>query len=276
MSVTIHSKITDIDSLIPRVVDCETEDCRFKSFFYELYNFHVELEVCGPVKNNTSSDTLISNILTASETITIPKKSWEIATREYSRPLIRAQCSMTRVLMENIYFNLEGIKEQGPRVQFMSSPRGLKYTIGGNRYRTRVEGAAIVGPRTQYLPIISFTGGLENQTWDEFLIETYSAMLGQLTRNLSILQTGFEDQEVFIIGFHGPYLHIARGYFPKGLITRVHAEGYSENETKSLNFTRGYNLCFKEDWLEAIRALSRLLRYIISGKAKVGAVQVNM
>lgn len=42
--------------------------------------------------------------------------------------------------------------------RFMTSPRELKYTIGGNRYRTRVEGAAIVGPRAQYLPIISFTG----------------------------------------------------------------------------------------------------------------------
>ncbi|KAE8134962.1 hypothetical protein BDV38DRAFT_273173 [Aspergillus pseudotamarii] len=204
-------------------------------------------EVYGPVKNNTSSDTLISNILTASEITTTPKTSWEIAIREYSRLFIRAQCSMTRVLMENFYFNLEVSKSKGPG--FMASPRELKYTIGGNRYRTRVEGAAIVEPRAQYLPIISFTGGLENQTWNEFL-----------TRNLSILRTGFEDQEVFIVG----------------LITRVHAEGYSEHEAFSLKFTRGYNLCFMEDWLDAIRVLSRLIRYIISGKAKVGAVQVNM
>ncbi|KAE8158337.1 hypothetical protein BDV40DRAFT_291863 [Aspergillus tamarii] len=252
MSVTIHSKGIGIGRLIPRVIYYETEDsnvankactfnwpgidCKFNFFLYELYNFHVELEVYGP-------------------------KSWKIATREYSRSFTRAQCSMSRVLMENIHFNLECLKEQGPRVQFMTSPRELKYTIGGNRYRTRVEGAAIVGPRAQYLPIISFTG-----TWNEFLMETYCTMLGQLTRNLSILQTGFEDQEVFIVGFHRPYLHITHRYFPEGLITRAF----------SLKFTPGYNLCFKEDWLEVICVLSRLLRYIISGKVKVGAVQVNM
>lgn len=47
-------------------------DCKFNFFLYELYNFHVELEVYGPVRNITSNDTLISNILTASEIITIP------------------------------------------------------------------------------------------------------------------------------------------------------------------------------------------------------------
>ncbi|KAE8329121.1 hypothetical protein BDV39DRAFT_172579 [Aspergillus sergii] len=301
MSVTIHSKITDIDSLIPRVVDCETEDkdvdrlipCVFKEsgiadeerildwpqehfafrfFFCELYSYRTELEAYGLLKDNTG----ISNILTPSETIIIPRKSWKVSTRDHSSLFIHAQCSMSRVLMGSIYDNLEGIKEQGPRVQFMSSTRELKYTIGGDRYKTRVEGAAIVGPRAQYLPILSFTGWFEHQTWNEFLIETFSTMLGQLTRNLSILHTGFADQEVFIVGFHGPHLHIARGYFPKDLIRRVHAEGYSENETFSLEFTRGYNLWLKEDWLEAIRALARLFRYLLSGKAKVGAVQVNM
>lgn len=64
--------------------------------------------------------------------------------------------------------------------------------------------------------------------------------------------------------------------FQKALSRESNAQRYTKNEAFSLKFTPGYNLCFKEDWLEVICALLRLLRYIISGKVKVGAVQVNM
>ena len=98
-------------------------------------------------------------------------------------------------------------------------------------------------------------------------------MLGQLTKNLSILDTGFQDQEVFILGFHGPYIHIARGFFTKDLISRVYAQGHFDQEPINLQFTRSYDLFLKEDWLEATRVLTRLIRYLLSGTARVGAVQ---
>jgi hypothetical protein len=112
----------------------------------------------------------------------------------------------------------------------------------------------------------------EGQTWHGFLVETLSVMLGQLARNFAYLSRRSRDQEVFVIGFHGYKMHIARGYFTREMITRVHVEGCSEGELVDLQFSRGFDLYFKEQWIEATRALARLARYILSGEAKVAAV----
>ncbi|OJJ75330.1 hypothetical protein ASPBRDRAFT_148138, partial [Aspergillus brasiliensis CBS 101740] len=97
-------------------------------------------------------------------------------------------------------------------------------------------------------------------------------MLGHLTRNFRSPHRGVQSQEVFVVGFHGPYLHICRGYFPQDLISRVYLDGCADDEEFDLQFTRGYNLYLKEDWLAAMRALTRLLRYLLSGKAMVAGV----
>jgi hypothetical protein len=117
----------------------------------------------------------------------------------------------------------------------------------------------------------------KGQTWSEFLMETLSVMLGQLTINIGAQRADedSQDQEVFVVGFHGFYFHVAHGFFTKTLVSRVHAKGCSENESFSLRFTQGYNLWLKEDWLEATRALARLFRYLLSGRAKVGAIQAS-
>ncbi|PLB52054.1 hypothetical protein P170DRAFT_377519 [Aspergillus steynii IBT 23096] len=297
MSVTINSKVVELDDLIPKVVDreCEDEDverlipwvfqhsdivdgdclesgpkegCEFQPLFYHLQSYRCELQA------NDSDDTGISNIFVPSETITLPRKSWRMPGREQFTHFINDQCTITKLLLQSIYLSLDhDVKAPDPKVEFTTAARDLKYTIGGSRYATRLEGAVLAGPRAQYMPMIAFTGWFIGQTWNAFLMETFSAMLGQLTRNLSLLQTGFEDQEVFIVGFYGPYLHIARGFFTKDRISRVHAEGNFDQGPVSLQFTRGYDLFLKEDWLEATRALTRLLRYLHSGKSRVGAVQ---
>jgi hypothetical protein len=79
-----------------------------------------------------------------------------------------------------------------------------------------------------------------------------------------------------VVGFHGRDTHIPYGMFPADTMTRVHSKGCSKNEVFDLKFTRGYNLCSKADWLGATRALSRLLRYLLSGNAKVCAVQTYL
>lgn len=76
-----------------------------------------------------------------------------------------------------------------------------------------------------------------------------------------------------MIGFHGLYIHIAHGTFTADLISRVHLNGCSENESFKVNFTRGYNLFLEGDWLEAMHALTRLFRYLLSGNAQVNAVR---
>lgn len=103
-------------------------------------------------------------------------------------------------------------------------------------------------------------------------------MLGQLAKNISLHSgpAGPQDQEVFVVGFHGRYVHIAHGVFLADTILRVHSEGCSTDEVFALKFSRGYDLRLKDDWLEAMRALARLFRYLFSGNAKVGAMQAYL
>lgn len=79
-----------------------------------------------------------------------------------------------------------------------------------------------------------------------------------------------------MVGFYGLHIHIARALFTTDAISRVHSKGCSEDEIFELGFTRGYDLCMKEDWLEATRALTRLFRYLLNGNAKVGAMQAYL
>lgn len=95
-------------------------------------------------------------------------------------------------------------------------------------------------------------------------------MLGQVARNINVY---YEDQEVFISGFYARCIYFARGFFPKDLISRVHLRGCSEDEEIEILFMRGCNLSSREDWIEAVGALANLLRYLLSGDAKVGAVK---
>ncbi|KAE8154282.1 hypothetical protein BDV25DRAFT_126582 [Aspergillus avenaceus] len=303
MSVTIHSQIIDYDSLIPRIVDDESEgdetsslgfkhsdiadengthhwpedDCEFELSFTYLYSHGADLEAYEGIEGNNLTDTGVSHVLVSSETITLPRKSWKIPGREQHRYFINSQCTVTRLLIETIYLNLEDVKKKDLNLQFITTPRDFRYTIGGTRYASRLEGAAIVGPRAKYMPVISFTGVLVcGKSLNGFPVETFSAMLGQLAQNLRNLSAAFQDQDVFVVGFHGSYLHIARGLFSKDLITRVLAQERLAHEPVGLELTRGYNLCFKKDWLEATQALSRLLRYLLSGKSNVDSIQKFM
>jgi hypothetical protein len=98
-------------------------------------------------------------------------------------------------------------------------------------------------------------------------------MLGQLAKHISV---DSQDQEIFIIGFYGRCIYVARGLFRRDLISRVHQKGCTEDEAIEIQFTRGYNLSLKEDWLEVINALARLLRYLLSGNAKMGALKAYL
>ncbi|KAI9930117.1 hypothetical protein ASPWEDRAFT_179481 [Aspergillus wentii DTO 134E9] len=131
----------------------------------------------------------------------------------------------------------------------------------------------MVGPLEQPVPIISYAGWFEGQTWGEFVGDILSIMLGQLAKNIKM---GIQDQEVFVMGFHGIYLYIARGFFTADVISRVHLKGLPENEDFDLKFTHGYNLSLKDDWAAAMHAFSRLFRYLLNGRAEVGALQVNL
>ncbi|KAE8150466.1 heterokaryon incompatibility protein-domain-containing protein [Aspergillus avenaceus] len=119
------------------------------------------------------------------------------------------------------------------------------FYIAGRKYATRPDGVAVVSSQEQRIPVISFAAWFGGGAWKEFLGEILSIMLGQLSQNIG---TGLKNQEVFILGFYGCHIYIARGYFPADLISR-------------------------EDWLEATHALAALLRYLLSGNAEIGAMQ---
>ena len=102
-------------------------------------------------------------------------------------------------------------------------------------------------------------------------------MLGQLAANVSHgARKKSPDQEVFVIGFHGYHVHIARGFFTADVISRVRTAGCSRGEQFELMFSRGYDMTVKSDWIEVTRGLSRLFRYLLSGNAKVAAVQTEL
>ncbi|KAE8339878.1 hypothetical protein BDV24DRAFT_175856 [Aspergillus arachidicola] len=222
-----------------------------------------------------SRNTGIARALKASEAITLPRKNWKVSEREYHRTFIMSQAEMLDALMMDVYHNLEGIEGHGLDVNFTALSFKTLYVIGRRQYATKPEGAVTVGPRTEHLPIISYTGWYERQTWNEFLGETLSVMLGQLAQNMTVRtgKAGVQDQDVFVVGFHGPHIHIARTFFAADLVARVHPRGCSNDEVMELQFTRGYDLSLKKDWLEATRALARLFRYLLSGRAKVAAVE---
>ncbi|PLB48046.1 hypothetical protein P170DRAFT_204622 [Aspergillus steynii IBT 23096] len=297
MSVTIRSEIVDLDGLIPRAVgkeyedmdvaglipwvfrnsDVATKECTgkwpqdelsFRAFFYDLGSYFNGLQ--GP-------NVGIMDFLTALSTINLPKTSWEVPGRESHKTFIRSQGLILKALVRTIYFNLEYVGEPIPRVKFDSEVM-QKYVMGGKRFASKSEGAATVKLQEGHVPILSFTGWYEGQTWDQFLAETLSIMLGQLAKNITLHSghAGPQDQEVFVVGFHGRYVHIAHGLFLADTIMRVHSEGCTADEVFALKFSRGYDLCLKEDWLEAMRALARLFRYLFSGNAKVGAIQAYL
>ncbi|KAE8152276.1 hypothetical protein BDV25DRAFT_138091 [Aspergillus avenaceus] len=295
MSVTIHSEVVDLDTLIPRPEDTEREDkdveslipwvfrdssiaegdCgfdwpyeehKFRGFFLSYSSYCCEL---------SWSSTAVRNTLQTSETITLPRLSWALPQREYFKHSLRSQGLMLTTLLCNVYGSLDGIREQGPRIHF--DPFGLKqtYVLGGKRFTGKSEGVATTKLQSGSVPIISCTGWYGSQTWNEFLTETLSIMLGQLAKNIFLPGDGaqVQDQEVYAVGFRGAYFHIVYGYFPAGTITRVHSKGCARDEKLTLRFSRGYHLNLKGDWRDAMRALARLFRYLVSGEAEVGATK---
>ncbi|PLN84929.1 hypothetical protein BDW42DRAFT_161934 [Aspergillus taichungensis] len=295
MSVTVHSVIVNPDALIPRAdqiqesememltpwvfehFDVADRDCphiwprergAFKDFFWYLSSYYTEL--------NDFSEKGIACAKNEYETITLPKRNWTVPGRADYAHLMGLQGTMLRILMETIHLetiHLEKSRKGGHQLYFPMTKFKQAYVIGGDKYYSRPDGTATFGPPEKRVPILSFAGWYEGQTWKEFLTEILSIMLGQVARNVNVC---YEDQEVFIIGFYERCIYIARGFFTKDLISRVHLKGCSEDETIELLLTRGYNLSLREEWMEAVGVLANLLRYLLSGNAKVGALQAHL
>ena len=101
-------------------------------------------------------------------------------------------------------------------------------------------------------------------------VETLSTTLGQLARNPSH-PGGRPRDQVFLVGFHGNCVHIARGIFAADSIASAWLKRFLV-EPVLLQFSRGYNLL---TICEASRGLVVVLRYLLSRTAKVGVFQAH-
>ncbi|OJZ88688.1 hypothetical protein ASPFODRAFT_130951 [Aspergillus luchuensis CBS 106.47] len=284
MSATVQTRVVDLDQLIPRVVkkdienlipwvyrhsnitnrddqyDWPSEDSKFKVIFEDFWNYQDAL----------ASDALsLVGPITAKVKIVLPRKNWKVARPDN----YHSQCFILHFLLYTVYAYLEKSRELKLEIWMPNMISSSKYVIGRQKYASMPLAHVTVGPLMEGRPVISCPTWREGQPWDQFTAEVLSVMLGQLANNIRIRGQKLQDQEVFVVGFYGPHIYIARGYFPVETITRVHAKGCSDDEYLELKFTRGYDPCRKDDWMEAMRALSRLFRYLMSGSAKVGAIQ---
>ncbi|PYI33482.1 hypothetical protein BP00DRAFT_338723 [Aspergillus indologenus CBS 114.80] len=302
MSATIVARVVPLDALIPRVLDvrCEErdmetltpwvfrhtnlaqedcldswpdEDLTSSLLFDELFSYQSTIRA----RSSQQDERGIERALRPSANITLPLKNWEVKDRYDHLAFTRSQGMILRILMKTVYASLDGVRKQDPEVRFAIYAPKRKFVIGGTQYSARSEGEVTVGPRGRSIPIISYTGWWIGQTWDEFLQETLGVMLGQLAQNIGVWKDDRlpQEEEVFVVGFHGYGIHIARGVFARDAVTRVHSRGFSADERFEVEFTRSYNLCRKEEWNGAMRALTRLFRYLLSGDAKVSGRLVH-
>jgi hypothetical protein len=108
-----HATSADEDN----VLNWPKNDPKFSSLFDDLPSYCVDLkkwQVSGECK---SGDTGITNALKESETITLPKRSWDVPERQRFGHFIGSQGMMLRALMKTILVNLEGIKHGDPEIQ---------------------------------------------------------------------------------------------------------------------------------------------------------------
>ncbi|OJJ73351.1 hypothetical protein ASPBRDRAFT_670667 [Aspergillus brasiliensis CBS 101740] len=272
--------------------DSNPDDHQFALLFQDLSSYQPDDDSSSPEILSIFVDpipstvktppSLITGPITSTVKIVLPRKNWIVGREwpKYERILDTSHSSTLQSLMRTVYMKLDEVREEararGVKIRFPSGMPSTKYVIGRQIYRSRPVGQVAVGPMGKEVPVISYSAWYEAQTWDEFVAEVLSVMLGHLTRNIRIRirnQRLQQDQEVFVVGFYGPQIYIARGYFPVETINRVHDKGCADDEQFELLFTRGYDPFRKEDWVEAMRALSRLFRYLVSGRAKVGVIQ---
>ncbi|KAE8151842.1 hypothetical protein BDV25DRAFT_138440 [Aspergillus avenaceus] len=299
MAATVHSRIVDLDELIPRPADTKREDkdvqdlipwvfqehnvarmdCmqdwsrddgRFKGLFADLPTYGARIRTWRMTEGRDACSTRMTENLQPTAVVTIPQQNWSVSGQQVMGRLLQYQRPMLINLIASVYMELEDVAIQLPRLRFPPISSRMKYYIGKKEYGAIPQGRVIVNLWDYALPILSYTAWWEGQTWNEFIGETLTIMIGQLSESLRML--GVNGEEVFVVGFHGKNFHIARGFFSRELITRAYLKGCSPADEVELHFSRGYNLCLKEDWMEATRALSRLIRYLLSGEAKLTAL----
>lgn len=83
------------------------EEMNFRDLFFWLSSYYYEVY---------EREVGITNALKACETISLPIGNWKQPEREDFRFFIRTQGWMKNMLMHTIYNNLDGIREERPRI----------------------------------------------------------------------------------------------------------------------------------------------------------------
>ncbi|KAK2745622.1 hypothetical protein FQN55_006113, partial [Onygenales sp. PD_40] len=177
-TATIHSKIVDLDELIPRAIDAEQEDSdveklmpwafrdsdiapyncetfwpagqtRFKSLFGDLPSYRDSLERwrADHLHEPDLCETGITRALRRVETITLPRKNWEVVENQnWLSEFIQCEGWMLQKLLQDVYDWLGLAVPEGLRIYCPSGKPTLKYVIGGKKFASRYQGAVTVGP----------------------------------------------------------------------------------------------------------------------------------
>ncbi|KAI9731412.1 MAG: hypothetical protein M1834_005318 [Cirrosporium novae-zelandiae] len=182
------------------------------------------------------------------------------------------QLWVLRFLLQKIHSELnkdERVLDAGEQkfsLGFRERDLVMKNTLGDTQFVGFSNGYVHLQPQIseQPSPVLSCLTHLPHQSWPTFITTTISAMLSQLSLPLT-------NREVFIIGFHAFDFYIARGFFSEQTRIETYVHGCHGKKFR-VQFSRGWNLLRRDDWEEACKALVGLLRYLLSGEAKVGAV----
>nr|XP_001388510.2 hypothetical protein ANI_1_2130014 [Aspergillus niger CBS 513.88] len=126
--VDVEREYEDVEQFIPWVFqhtdlmdwDCTQdwpeEEHLFKNLFASLVDYIEEQGHGNMISEILCKETGISNILKPSETITLPRKSWRVSKRSSHMNFIYSQSHMFADLMRNIYYRLDDVDEEAPRL----------------------------------------------------------------------------------------------------------------------------------------------------------------
>jgi hypothetical protein len=104
--------------------------------------------------------------------------------------------------------------------------------------------------------------------------------LKKMKRDILLEYPNLIDQETFVVGLHGQYLHLSSGVFTKEYSRWVQKFGLGGDECDTaenvrVRFTKEFDIFTREGEREAVRMILGLLRYLESGNAKVGVLQAR-
>jgi hypothetical protein len=105
------------------------------------------------------------------------------------------------------------------------------------------------------------------------LAQEVAELLGQAMEHCANLG-GFRDQEAFVLSIHGTHLKLTVAYFTEQYLSYVNSPTMPITETLWVRRSPAIDLKLEEGRRNALRLLIGLIRYLESGEAEIGLLQM--